>query len=191
MRFDKVSGVMEGQAFSLDGSMRLDFLTAVSDVDMPASNFRMQLSFDKLSGTAAGETFGPISAIALLENDAAGETRLTLNGMQYFGLSSVDAADSRNFTIGSSRVRSAHWSDGKGYVDYEFSDWRTQGGKPLAGSTGRLSAGQDKAQVLVESSGSSEISYRVELSSGGQSGSYRVLGSYGASNSISYTVTKL
>jgi len=51
-------------------------------------------------------------------------------------------------------------------------------------------AGQDKALITVESSSSSQVSYRVQLSSGGVAKSYQVLASYSGST-VSYTVKTL
>lgn len=190
MRFDKISGIVDGQSLSIDGSMRIDFLTAVSNLDTPGNNVRLQLSFDKLSASGGGESFGPLTAVALLEVDGQGKPSLTLNGVQYGGLNELSVTDANNYSLGHSRLRSAHWSDSKVYVDTQFSNWQTSNGRPLQGSSATLTAGKDSALITVESSSNSQVSYRVQLSSGGVAKNYQVLASYNGST-VSYSVKAL
>ncbi|WP_428503508.1 hypothetical protein [Roseateles sp.] len=102
----------------------------------------------------------------------------------------VSNGDSSNFSLGSSEVRAAHWNDSKGYVDTQFSNWQSSNGRPVQGSSATLMAGQDKALITVESSSSSQVSYRVQLSSGVVAKSYQVLASYSGST-VSYSVKAL
>ncbi len=102
----------------------------------------------------------------------------------------VSSGDSGNFSLGNSKVRAAHWSDSKSYVDYQFSNWQNSNGRPVQGSSATLMAGQDKALITVDSSSSSQVSYRVQLSSGSVAKSYQVLASYSGST-VSYTVKTL
>lgn len=190
MRFDKISGIADGQSLSIDGSMRIDFLTAISNLDNPGNNVRLQLSFDKLSASGGGESFGPLTAVALLEVDGQGKPSLTLNGVQYAGLNELSVTDANNYSLGHSKLRSAHWSDSKAYVDTQFSNWQTSNGRPLQGSSATLTAGKDSALITVESSSSSQVSYRVQLSSGGVAKNYQVLASYSGST-LSYSVKAL
>ncbi|MCV2419154.1 hypothetical protein [Paucibacter sp. DJ2R-2] len=189
-RFDKIAGLIDGQSFTLDGSMRIDFLTAVSNLDNPGNNIKLQLGFDKFVGTGGGESFGPVTAIALLEVDALGQSSLTMNGVQYFELGQVSGSDSSNFSLGRSKLRAAHWSDSKSYVDYQFSNWQNSNGRPVQGSSATLMAGQDKAWITVDSSSIGQVSYRVQLSSGGVAKNYQVLASYSGST-VSYSVKAL
>ncbi|MDT9001600.1 hypothetical protein RQP53_20150 [Paucibacter sp. APW11] len=186
MSFNNLVGSVGSEAFSLNGSMRMDFLTAVSNPQLLSPNTRLQLSFDKLSGSANGESIGPITAIALFEIDAQGQLSMTFNGSQYFGMQGVSAADSSNFRISSSRVRTAHWADSKSYVDYGFSNWQVSTGKPLLNSSGSLSAGADSVTIRVLSSSSSVVVYDVLLAKGGVSKHYTVTANYSGSN-VSYS----
>lgn len=188
--FDHVNGRLGTQSFSINGSMRFDFLSGVP-ANSNGANLRMQMTVDKLASTSNGQSYGPITAIALLETDAFGQATMTIDGNRYSGLGYVEASDERNFSMRSAGLTTSHWSNKSTYVSYQFNNWREVDARTQLYSTANVSAGNQSASVSVERSSSSDVAYRVRLTVDGRSADYRVTAQYSSGGTPSYQVEAL
>jgi hypothetical protein len=189
MTFNDLAGTLEGSAFSMSGTFRMDFLTSV---DIQAANFanaRLQIGLDDLSGTADGVSFGPESEVALYEFDANGVPTITIDGLRLAGLANLNVIDADDYSAAGTRLRFAHWAAASTYVDVLYSSWIVSAGRPSVGSTATITAGTNgSAAILVTGASATEVVYRVDLTVGGATTQYLVSADLGTSPP-SYTFT--
>ncbi|MBL8306898.1 MAG: hypothetical protein JNM33_09395 [Rubrivivax sp.] len=186
--FNAISGYVLGLPVTLSGRLRVEFLTAVNLNAAQLTSVSMRLKFVNLAGSADGVAYGPLNELLDLNLDSTGEATLTSGGARYGTLEGVSVTGAGSYSIGSGTVRSAFASTG-GYADLRLTNWRSSGGRALAGSQGSVSAGSTTAAVSVLSSSSTSVVYGVTFTAGASVVSYRVTGAYaGGTGSPSYTV---
>lgn len=163
---------------SLDGTLRIDFLTSFALDATSVANQRLQLSFDGLRGSDEGISFGPLTLQALVEFDAAGNATTTMDGMRVRGLDTISVTDALNYALGSVSLRRAAWTSGTDYVDFDFAGWSVAVGRPALGSRLTVSAGGNSVLIVVTASGASQVVYRASFTVGGIQTRYDVSASY-------------
>ena len=188
LTFNNLSGSFEGSAFSMSGTLRTDFVTAIDTQAATLANAQFRVTLDGLSGTADGVSFGPESDVALYEFDAAGVPTITIDGLRLSGLDGLNVTDADNYIATGTQLRFAHWTAVSTYIDIDYNNWAVSAGRPTLGSTAALSAGTSGgATVTVTSSSPSQVVYRVDLNVGGNIVQYLVTADY-AGGTPSYTV---
>jgi hypothetical protein len=188
LTFNNLSGSFEGSAFSMSGTLRTDFVTAIDTQAPSLANAQFRVTLDGLSGTADGVSFGPESDVALYEFDAAGVPTITIDGLRLSGLDGLNVTDADNYIASGTQLRFAHWTAVSTYIDIDYNNWAVSAGRPTLGSTAALSAGTSGgATVTVTSSSPSQVVYRVDLNVGGNIVQYLVTADY-SSGTPSYSV---
>jgi hypothetical protein len=186
--FNNLSGAADGDAVSMNGLFRMDFLTALNIDALDFANARFQVTLGGLSGTVDGITFGPETALALYEFDPRGTPTLTIDGLRIQG--GVSTTDAQNYSVSNgTRLRTAHWSNAAGYVDVQFTEsWIVSQGRPSAGSSAIISGGNASMTIRVQSSSAGSVVYAVTATVNGATVSYTVTATYPASGAPTYTV---
>jgi hypothetical protein len=167
----------------INGTFRVDFLTAFDTGATSPANLQMMLTLSDFSGNAGGVSFGPMNAIALVEYDASGVASLTVDGLRITDIDGAVVTDEDDYRIVGTRLRSAYWGSAAQYVDSDFSNWVVVGGRPTVGSTASIAAGTGSVTVAVTASSTSSVVYDVHLDRGGISVRYTVTATYSAGSS--------
>jgi hypothetical protein len=189
MSFNGLSGLLGGSAFSMNGSVRIDFLTAFDTAAASPVNTGILITTSNVSGSAGGVSFGPDSSLVLIEIDAAGVAAVTVDGVRITGLDGVTITDAENYRISGTTLRRAYWAGASAYIDASFSNWVVVGGRPQAGSTVTVSAGTSSVAIAVTNSSSTTVVYDVLITVGGAATRYSVTATYPAGGGApSYTV---
>jgi hypothetical protein len=191
LTFNSLSATVEGESLSLNGSLRMEYLTSFSLSAPSYAGLRLQLTFGNLSGTAQGVPFGPIEEVALYEFDGSGELAVTIDGLRIIGFDNMTLTDADNYTLPNVTLRRAHWAAATGYVDLHFSDWAVSEGRPQVGSQATISAGSNSITVEVMSSSTSTVVYRIAVSINGSATVYLVTATYPAGDGAPTYVAEL
>jgi len=180
LRFLSLSGYMFGQRLTLDGRMRIDFLSTIDTNATQNPGLDLKLLLDGFGGTVNGQNFGPISDISRLQVDTQGVGTLTAGGASYTGMSGTSVSGSGSFVIGGGRVRQAHWADANRYVDVTLQNWQVVGNRPAVGSQAVVAAGSGSIAIQVTASSTASVVYAVTANVGGPTVRYLVTASYPA-----------
>lgn len=178
MTFNALSGTSEGSSLSMNGTVRIDFLSAFNTNATSFANVRMQVATSSVSGSVDGVTFGPETGVALLEFDAAGAGTLTIDGVRITGLDGLTVTDANNFGIVGTVLRSAYWGAASTYVDTSFTQWVMTAGRPQAGSSLSIAAGTASVAIGVTSSSTTTVVYDVLVTTAGGASRYSVTATY-------------
>jgi hypothetical protein len=171
---------MLGRHLTLDGHMRIDFLSVV---DLNATQFPgldLKLTLDGFGGSVNGQNFGPVFDASRLQIDTQGLTTLTAGGASYTGMAGLSVTGSGSYVIGSGRVRQGYGSDANRYVDLTLQNWQVVGGRPAVGSQAVIGAGDGSITVQVTASRADSVVYAVTVNVGGATSRYIVTASYPA-----------
>lgn len=191
MSFEALSGSLGGTAFSMDGAVRIDYLTSFDHGVVPPLNTQIRVTTNSLRGAVNGVSFGPDSGVALLEFDSAGVGSVTVEGVRITGLGGLSVSDTDNYRLLDVALRVAYGSTALTYVDTNFDDWTVALARPLPGSLARVSAGSANAAITVLSSSSDTVVYDVVLTVDGGSVSYTVTATYSSDGGApAYAVTQ-
>jgi hypothetical protein len=189
MRFNGIAGSDGLAPLTLNGLVRIDFLTSFDPNAIDFFSTTIQLTVRDLAGSYDGVAFGPESAVVLIEFDANGNGVLTANGLRISGLDGFNLTDENNFSLVGTTLRRAHWVNLDAYVDTTFTNWMVVGGRPAAGSSLLITAGTSSVAVNVTSSSAGTVVYRVVFTVGGVSSVYIVTAAYPAGGGApTYTV---
>jgi hypothetical protein len=180
LTFGNVSASSGGQSLSINGTLRVDFLTPFDFNSLSAANQRFQFGFDGFSGSSNGVAFGPFSLLALVEFDAQEVSTITIDGARLSRLENAQVSDAANYALNNVALRRAAWSSATAYVDYGFANWSVVGARPTAGSSASASAGGNSIGVTVASSSSTTVVYAVVITVDGVASGYTVTASYPA-----------
>jgi len=180
MTFNALSGMSEGSSISMNGTVRIDFLSAFNTNATSFANVRMQVTTSNVSGSVDGVAFGPESDVALLEFDAAGAATLTIDGVRISGLDGLAVTDANNFSIVGTVLRNAYWGAASTYVDTSFTQWVMTAARPQAGSSLNIAAGTASVAIGVTSSSATTVVYEVLLTTAGGASHYSVTATYPA-----------
>ena len=178
MTFNALSGRLARSNFSMNGSVRIDFLTAFDTNATSFVNTRLQIATTNVSGSVDGVTFGPESGVALIEFDAGGAGTVTVDGVRISGLAGLTLTDANNFSIVGTVLRSAYWASASTFVDTTFTNWVVVAGRPQTGSAGSISAGAASVAIGVSSSSASTVVYGVLVDAAGAATRYVVTATY-------------
>jgi hypothetical protein len=176
--FNGLQATVDGDTLSLDGTMRIDFLTTFDLNSSSFANQRMELTLDDFAGSADGVSFGPYNVRALIEYDANEVSTLTIDGVRISGLENIVVNDGLNYGLTNVALRRAVWSSATAYVDYAFDQWNVAAGRPTVGSGATISAGTGSIAVEVTASSSTLVVYAVTITLGGVSTNYTVTAAY-------------
>ena len=179
---------LDSSTIALNGTLRLDFLTAIN-LDAGFASAQVKISLTNLSGTVNGISFGPENVAALLVFDASGIPTVTIDGMWIDGLEQLYVTDADNYSASGTYLRRSHWSSTSGYVDVDFTSWDVVNGLPTVGSTATITAGTSSATIAVLSSSQNLVVYRVWLTVNGITSVYDVTADY-STNPPTYTVVQ-
>jgi hypothetical protein len=188
LTFSALQGSFDGSPVLLNGTLRLDYLTAFDVNAASPAGLRLQLGFTDFSGNADGVAFGPLTEIALYEFDSQGVGQLTIDGLRIIGFETVSVTDANNYSLPNVTLRRAHWAVPAGYVDMSFQGWSVVNGRPSVNSRATITAPNSSIAVVVASSSPSTVVYAVAATVNGAAVSYTVTASYPASGAPSYTV---
>lgn len=179
MRFEALSGSLDGTAFSMDGAVRIDYPTGFDHRVIPPRDTQIRITTSSLQGTVDGVSFGPDSGAARLEFDSAGVASVTVDGVSITNLEGLSVSDADNYQLLGVALRVAYGGTVLTYVDTHFDDWNVALARPMPGSNARVSAGgANAATITVLSSSPATVVYRVVLTVNGVDGSYTVTASY-------------
>ena len=189
LTFSALQGSFSGSPVLLNGTLRLDYLTAFDVNSSSPAGLRFQLGFSDFSGTAEGVSFGPLSEIALYEFDGQGVGQLTIDGLRITGFDTVTVTDANNYSLPSVTLRRAHWTVPAGHVDMHFTGWSVVSGRPTVNSMASIEVPGSRIGVIVRTSSVSTVVYEVNALVNGVATSYTVTASYPAGGGApSYTV---
>jgi len=184
--FNSVSGYALGMPVTMNGRLRIEFLTGVNLNAAQLTSVSLRLTFVGLSGTANGVAYGPVNDLLDLALDSLGNATLTAGGARYGTMDGVSVTGAGTYVIGSGNVRAAFGSSG-GYADLSLTDWRSSAGRAAVGSLGTVRAGTATGTVRVLSSSSTSVVYAVALTVGSSTTSYTVTATYaGGTGAPSY-----
>lgn len=178
--FSALQGSFGGESLTLDGTLRVDFLTASDQTATSPANGRFLVTSSNLSGSSDGKPFGPQNSIKLVEFDSQGDARVTADGMTFSGLAGVSLTDADSYRIGAGRLRFASWSDSNAYVDGEYRSWNVSSGRATTGSAATLSAGAGSIAITVSAATADSITYDVDIITGGVAKRYTITAHYPA-----------
>jgi hypothetical protein len=178
VRFQAVSGPLLGNQVSLNGRLRVDFLSVLNLNATTFTGMDLLLTLDGFSGTVNGSAFGPLSDVGRLQIDSNGASTVTAGGARYQGLSGVTTSGANSYRIGSGTVRTGHWTDSNTYVDLALAGWQVSDGRPVPGSRATLTAAQGSIDVTVASSSSQSVSFTVSITVNGVATHYLVTATY-------------
>lgn len=191
VRFNALSGNYAGSAFSMDGTFRMEFLTALDIDAMNFANACFQVTLDSFTGTAEGVSFGPETSAALYEFDTEGVPAVTIDGLRIRGLDNMLVSNDSNYTLNDFDLRTTYWGGATTYVDVDFSNWTVASGRPTNASTAIISAGANASigiGIVVQSSSQGQVVYSVRVTAGGVFTDYLVTATY-TNNVPSYSST--
>ena len=188
MSFAALQGSFDGSPVQLNGTLRIDFLTAFDSQADSVAGLRMQITFTTFSGTAEGVAFGPLTEIALYEFDGQGAAQVTIDGLRITGFDTLTVTDADNYSLANVTLRRAHWAAAVGYVDMSFQGWSVVNGRPSVNSRATITTPNSSIAVVVTSSSAGSVVYAVTASVNGAAVSYAVTASYPASGAPTYTV---
>ncbi len=180
MTFNALSGRLARSSFSMNGTARIDFLSAFDTNATSFANTRIQITASNLSGSVDGVAFGPESAVALIEFDSGGVGTLTVDGVRIRGLAGLTVTDANNFSLVGTVLRSAYWAAPSTYVDTSFTHWVVVAGRPQAGSTGSIVAGTASVAIGVTSTSATTVVYDVRVTAAAATNRYLVTATYPA-----------
>jgi hypothetical protein len=178
--FGNLSASSGGETLTIDGTVRADFLTTFDLAATSFANQRFQLTFDALSGSENGVTFGPLSLAALVEFDAQELSTVTMDGVRLSRLENVSVTNAANFALVNVALRRAAWLSAAAYVDYGFGNWVVADGRPVVGSTATISAGAHSIAITVTGATSTTAVSSVVITIGGAASAYTVTATYPA-----------
>lgn len=188
--FNDVSGSSGGQPISLNGSLRMQFLSAFDMNSDTAAGLRVDITITNLSGSSAGVSFGPESGAARLEFSTATSFALTIDGVRLSGLSGVNSVDASNYGIGTATLRRAYWGNAKTYVDDRYSAWNVDAHHVRLNSRATVLAGDTRADIKVISATTLQTVFEVKLTVAGVLKTYEVTATFpDAGGTPTYSVT--
>lgn len=177
--FGALQGVNpQGAPIALNGTFRLDYLTAIDLNASTLANVQFQITLAAFGGSVNGLAFGPETEIAIFAFDADGTASLTVDGLRIVNLDGITIVDAGDFSLTGVAVRVPHWTSSTGYVDFNFVDWNVTANRPVIGSTVIATAGANSITVNVSASSSTTVIYGVVASVGGAVAAYTVTASY-------------
>jgi hypothetical protein len=191
MSFNSLQWNVNGQSMSLQGALRMDYLTAFDLNASSLAGVRVQLTLSGLAGSAAGISFGPQSGVALLEVDALGRSSLTMDGRTFGGMTDVRVTDANNYGIGAGSVRGSHWADAAAHVDVRYSGWTVVGGRPVQGASAVVSAGADRIDITVLSTTAGATVYDVRITVAGSTRRFTVTATHVAGSPSVYSAVEV
>jgi hypothetical protein len=192
LTFSALQGSFDGSPVLLNGTLRLDYLTAFDVNASSPAGLRFQLGFTDFSGNADGVAFGPLTEIALYEFDSQGVGQLTIDGLRITGFETVSVTDANNYNLPNVTLRRAHWATPSGHVDLHFTNWSVVGGRPAVNSMATIEVPGSSITVIVRESSASSVVYEVNASVNGTVLSYAVTASYPAGGGApTYTVVAM
>lgn len=185
LSFNDVQGSIGGVPIAIDGALRFDFVTAFDAANL--ANTELLVTSDELQGTADGQAFGPETSALLMEFDAQSRLTLTADGIRLSEVSSVVVDGAEDFSIGTARLRRAHWRDADAYVDCRFNGWVVAAAHAALNSQATFTAGSDRIVVAVTGSSVSTVTYQVAITVGGVTTTYVVTATYAADGTPTYS----
>lgn len=189
--FDALQASYAGEAFTISGTLRVDYLSAFDPDAATFANARFRLTSGNLSGAVDGVPFGPKNAVALVEFDGQGAITLTTEGRSFSRLAAVTVTDAGNYSIGAATVRRAHWSNDSRHVETTFLAWNVSNGRPTAGSVTVVGAGGSVA-IAVTTSSSTTVVYGVVITIGTVVKRYTVTATHPVDGGVAtYTAVEL
>lgn len=189
VNFSNISGYSMGYALTLNGRLRIEFLTSVNLNQATLANVGLRLQFVALGGSFAGVSYGPLTELMDLTLDASGEASLVSSGARYGVMDAISITGAGSYAIGTGNVRAAFGSS-NGYADVALSNWRSSASRPAVGSQATLTAGSGRATVAVSSSSTGTVVYAVAITLGGTTTRYTVTATY-SGNTPSYSASLL
>ncbi len=192
MSFNALQGSFGGSPLLVNGTLRLDYLSAFDANASSLAGLRVQMTFSGFSGTAEGVSFGPLTEVALYEFDGQGVGQMTIDGLRITGLDTLSVTDAANYSLANVTLRRAHWAAPAAYVDMSFSDWGVVNGRPGINSMADIEVPGSRISIIVRSSSASTVVYEVNALVNGAVASYTVTASYPAGGGApSYTVAAI
>lgn len=182
IRFNALSGSLEGLNMLLNGRMRIEFLSALNLDSTTLTNIAMRITLDGFSGSVNGAAYGPISEAIDFRIDGAGKVTIDSGGSSYGDLGSVSVTGTGNYSIGTGQLRTGYGGGSTVYVDVSLQNWRNVNGRPVVGSTATLVAGAGSATVRVSSISATTVVFAVTVKPAGASAgsNYTVTATYPA-----------
>ncbi|EHR70363.1 hypothetical protein BurJ1DRAFT_1495 [Burkholderiales bacterium JOSHI_001] len=187
VRFQSAGGLLLGSQVSLNGRLRVDFLSTLNLNATTFPGMDVLLTLDAFGGAVNGAAFGPISDIGRLQISSSGVSTMTAGGASYQGLSGVTTSGASSYTIGSGTVRTGHWTDSNTYVDVALAGWQVVNGRPAPGSQATLTAAQGSINVIVATSTAQTVTYTVSITVNGVASHYLVTATYGGGATPAYS----
>ena len=180
LRFLSLSGSMLGERLTLNGRMRIDFLSTLDINATQNPGLDLTLLLDGFAGSINGQSFGPISDTSRLQIDTQGVTTITGGGASFTGMSGMSVTANGSYVIGGGRVRQGYWADSNRYVDLTLQNWHVVGSRPTVGSQAFIAAGSGNIAIQVTASSAASVVYAVTVNVGGAISRYTVTASYPA-----------
>jgi hypothetical protein len=189
MSFNALQGSFGGSPVLINGTLRMEYLSAFDANASSLAGLRVQIAFTNFSGTSEGVSFGPLNEVALYEFDAQGVGTMTIDGLRITGFDTLTVTDANNYSLANVTLRRAHWATASGYVDMSFQGWSVANGRPSLNSRATITAPNSSITVTVTSSSASTVVYGVTATVNGASLAYTVTASYPAGGGApTYTV---
>ena len=180
MSFNNLQGSFDGSPMQVNGTLRLEYLSAFDTNASSLAGLRVQMTFTNFSGTTDEVSFGPLNEIALYEFDSQGLGAMTIDGLRITGLDTMSVIDADNYNLTNVTLRRAHWATPSGHVDMSFQNWLVEEGRPDVNSRVTITAPGGSIAVVVTASSASSVVYAVTATVNGASVSYTVIASYPA-----------
>ena len=180
LRFSALSGSLLGERLTLNGRMRIEFLSAIDLNATQNPGLDLTLLLDSFSGSINGLSFGPMSDTSRLQIDTQGVATITGGGASYTGMSGMTVTGSGAFAIGGGRVRQGYWADSNRYIDLTLQNWHVVGSRPAVGSQAFVGAGDGSIAIRVTASSADSVVYAVTINVGSATSHYIVTASYPA-----------
>jgi hypothetical protein len=187
MSFNGLQGsFFDDSQVSINGTLRIDYLSALDTNAPSVAGLRTQLTFSNFSGSTDGVPFGPLTEVARYEFDNQGVGTMTIDGLRIVGFDTIQVTDANNYIMNDVMLSRAHWATPTGYVNMQFSSWYVVNGRPTLDSTVTITAPNSSITVRVTSSSASSVVYAVTAIVNGASVSYTVTASYPANGAPTY-----
>ena len=188
LQFASLSGGLSGIQLSLNGHLRVDFLSTFVFDSSNIDGIDVKLGFDGFGGSINGVTFGPVTDMLRLQISGQGVISYTAGGATFTSLSGVSITGPGSYAIGSGTVRVAYWADSSRYIDLTFQNWHVVDGRPAVGSQVTVSSGQGSIALTVSASSTASVVYAGTITVGSVTTAYTVTATYpGGGGSPTYT----
>jgi hypothetical protein len=191
LTFNNLQGSFGGSPVLINGTLRMDYLTAFDANASSPAGLRAQFTFTSFSGTTDGVSFGPLNEVALYEFDAQAVGTMTIDGLRITGFDTLAVTDANNYSLANVMLRRAHWATPSGHVDLGFQSWSVTNGRPTLNSRATVTAPNSSLTIAVTASSVNTVVYGITTTVNGVMTSYTVTASYPAGGGApTYTVVQ-